>query len=300
MALRPFSPDSPARLSCLAGGCTVEAVAGAVRGADGHGRGGCGLHPMDVGPVTLWCGCGRCRWVNNDLWHVARASSSTGWCSGRLRGARLWPHLEQNLRVRPIHVLVDPPVDSLCQARTATRRTLRARVKPPMAMTRVSGHPRVSMELVDQPHFNPFFDGCGSTRRTECPSRRSTSAWRCRRSTTTSSRRARCVFTLPHMRHAHPPCTDRAYTDHNAPFLLPQAVAAAAAVTAAVTAAIAAVAAAISAALAAAKPPSGLSALLPPTSAAPSFSTIFLRSARYAPAPYAYAHLPFFTVLTRP
>ena len=27
-----------------AGGCTVEAIAGAVRGADGHGRGGCGFH----------------------------------------------------------------------------------------------------------------------------------------------------------------------------------------------------------------------------------------------------------------
>ena len=70
------------------------------------------------------------------------------------------------------------------------------------------------------------------------------------------------------------------------------------AATAATVTAIAAVSVALSAALAAAKPPNGRPALLPTTSVAPSFSTISLRSARYAPAPCACAHLPFFAVLT--
>jgi hypothetical protein len=79
----------------------VEAAAGAEDGADGQGRGGRQVHPMDVGLAAFWCGRGWSRWRYNALRHSAPVSSSTGSCCWRLRGAHPPPHVEPNAAASP-------------------------------------------------------------------------------------------------------------------------------------------------------------------------------------------------------
>ena len=126
----------------------VQQCGGGCRcGADGQGRGGCRLHPMDAGSAALWCGWGRLRCRCNALQAGVCASPTTGSCCWRLRGALLQPHLEPKVRARPIYVLVDTPEGPRWHARAACVRSRTPRVRAPMAVTRAFGHPRVSMEL---------------------------------------------------------------------------------------------------------------------------------------------------------
>ena len=112
-------------------------------GADGQGRGGRRLHPMDVGSAAFRCGCGWSRWLYNAIAHGPRVSSSTSSCCRRLRVVHLEHHVEPKLRARPTYVLVEPPGAPAWHAQTATGRLQSPRARTPMAATRAFGHPRM-------------------------------------------------------------------------------------------------------------------------------------------------------------